>query len=75
MATFVKSYGNYMIYNTSMNQYIVKDKEKCFKSTSLFYIIFYLMIMSGRQMQGARPPKPRDAKSPITEPPPLTRRT
>ena len=28
MATFVKSYGNYMIYNTSMNQYIVYSKNE-----------------------------------------------
>lgn len=35
MATFVKSYGNYIIYNTSMNQYIVKDKDNRVVFTTL----------------------------------------
>lgn len=35
MATFVKSYGDYMIYNTIMNQYVVKDKDNRVVFTTL----------------------------------------
>lgn len=35
MATLVKLYGNYMIYNTIMNQYIVRDKENRVVFTTL----------------------------------------